>query len=77
MSAARDHQRKQGLVLILKTLTEKQLVEVLTAVGASLDHPTETDPRWPTKPCAVCDRNYRSCRNRAKGVDDHEYEPKQ
>lgn len=75
MSAARDHQRNQGLVLILKTLTDKQLVEVLAGVGASLDHPTDTGPRRRGKPCGTCGLIYPECRRRWTG--DHEFEAKQ
>lgn len=75
MSAVRDHQRQQGVVLLLRSLTEKQLSAVLAEVGAVLKA-TDAPPKARTgKPCAVCGRIYPVCRAAVKSADDHEYEP--
>lgn len=68
MSLARRDRQVQAVVQLLKALTDKQLVDVLAGIGATLDGPAKrTGER-----CGVCTLPYPLCR--ARWADDHEFE---
>lgn len=72
-STARKAKQTTALVALLKALDEKQLIDVLQGVDASLNHPTPEDgPRHRGRPCTICGLIYPQ--HVARWGDDHPFE---
>lgn len=69
---SRVDRQTDAVVLLLKSLTEAQLIDVLQAIGATLDVPTNVGPRHRGKPCTICGLIYPE--HMKRWGDDHPYE---
>lgn len=77
--ATRTDRAKQtvALIALLKTLPDGQLLDVLTGVDATPNHPAPVDgPRHRGKPCITCGLIYPKHIAHA-GYDGHPFEVKQ
>lgn len=68
MPLSRAGRQVRAVVQLLQSLTEAQLVDVLSGVGATLDGPAKRKGAT----CGICTLPYPICRDR--WGDDHEFE---
>lgn len=72
MTMSRTDRQTQGIVTLLRALPEKQLIDVLTGVGATLDDAVKAAPK-DLRRCTVCGLGY--VLHTQRWGDDHAWSP--